>query len=476
MPLPGDTSSIVDNSGGGADQPTGNQSPDVSNIIGSQVDANYASFQQLNLGNVAEGSNVPPRQSGEFRIPKPSGFKAISVTNAQPIGALIVFAWQDIDPSAADIAEYRILSQFAFNSNTEPSEIGASQQSPCYAQVVSPQATSATFYLRPYLTNGQTLPLSACPTCTVNIPAPVFQLALGDDIIYIDDNRPSGGGSGSSTVLTYDSGGTWVVPANITSVTVECWGAGGNGSVAQVTPLGSGIGGGGGGGGGYGTGVVSVLPGTTYNIYVGSGGSGLSSYSDLNNSIVGNAGANGTVGFGGAAGSGSTSSGTAGLGTATATGGNGGAAAGGGGTGGSGGAPSTTGDTGTAPGGGGGGAGNTTNSLNTFIGGDGAAGRVKLTFSTSAGTGNSPGVGVVNSNGQLSSLTDSTLLFINSSGKLVASLGNGSGSGFLELANGTAADDVVFLPGSTGTAGASASKYLNVTLGGSAYKIALLSP
>ena len=69
---------------------------------------------------------------------------------------------------------------------------------------------------------------------------------------------------------TFTTSGSWICPAGVTSVTAECWGAGGNG--AKATSNGSYVGGG--GGGAYSFGVVTVIPGTTYNIVVGNGGTG----------------------------------------------------------------------------------------------------------------------------------------------------------------------------------------------------------
>jgi len=456
---------------------TGVSSPQTDNST------NYNVGLLVNQNDVAEGPTIPPIQQGQFRIPRPNGFGVSSITNAKPMGALIVFTWEDIDSFGSTIGEYRILANFAYDQNANPTEVGSSQNSPCTVQVVSPSPTSAVFFLRPYLTNGQTLPLGECPSCTVALPAPVFQLAEGNDIIYIDGSRPSGGGSGPITITTFNGNSTWLVPTNVTQVTVECWGPGGKGGDG-----GSGsptfIGGGGAGGGGYGTATVTgLVPGTTYNIYVPGGSSGLSSYTDIDPTIFGNGGGPGdSLGNGGSAGFGSTTSGVAGSATAIGDGGAGGAAAGGGGAGGAGGAggvaggAGSVGDSGVVPGGGGGGGGG--GQIQTGRGGDGSAGRVKLTFSTSAGTGNQPGIGVSNSNGQLSSLTDATLLFINTSGKVVTALGNSSGSGFMEISDGTTPNTTVFLPGTAATAtGGGATlpanpvKFILVNVGGTDYRI-----
>ena len=72
-------------------------------------------------------------------------------------------------------------------------------------------------------------------------------------------------------VNTYTSSTTWVCPPLVTSIKVECWGAGGAGGGATIRRTG----GGGGGGGAYGVNnTVSVVPGTTYTITVGTGGIG----------------------------------------------------------------------------------------------------------------------------------------------------------------------------------------------------------
>ncbi len=66
-----------------------------------------------------------------------------------------------------------------------------------------------------------------------------------------------------------------VVPAGVTSVTVELWGAGGGGGGgATETYSEGGSGGGGGASGAYGRIVASVRPGATLLLVVGRGGSG----------------------------------------------------------------------------------------------------------------------------------------------------------------------------------------------------------
>ena len=77
----------------------------------------------------------------------------------------------------------------------------------------------------------------------------------------------------SQTIVTFTTtgSGTWVAPCGVTSVTVECWGAGGGGGSSNN---GTANGGSGGGGGAYAKGTHTVTAGSTYYYNIGSGGAG----------------------------------------------------------------------------------------------------------------------------------------------------------------------------------------------------------
>lgn len=113
----------------------------------------------------------------------------------------------------------------------------------------------------------------------------------------------------------------WICPSGVTSITVECFGAGGGGGGAAATATSNTTRGGGGAGGGYVKRTsYTVTPGTSYTIYVGNGGSagstaggnggeGETSYF-INSSTIAAVGGNG--GNGGTAASG-TCNGTGGV-------------------------------------------------------------------------------------------------------------------------------------------------------------------
>lgn len=77
-------------------------------------------------------------------------------------------------------------------------------------------------------------------------------------------------GFGQTSPITYTTpttSGTFSVPAGVTEINVQTWGSGGAGSSLSINR-----GGGGGGAGAYAQSLLTVVPGTTYNITVGTGG------------------------------------------------------------------------------------------------------------------------------------------------------------------------------------------------------------
>ena len=73
-----------------------------------------------------------------------------------------------------------------------------------------------------------------------------------------------------SITVNTPGNGSWTVPCDVTSITVQAWGAGGAGGAADNNPNG----GSGGGGGGYSTYTVAVTPGQVITYTVGNNGNG----------------------------------------------------------------------------------------------------------------------------------------------------------------------------------------------------------
>ena len=227
----------------------------------------------------------------------------------------------------------------------------------------------------------------------------------------------------AQTVVTITASGSWTVPANVYSLTVESWGGGGGGGGAYGNHGMDHCAAGGGGGGAYAKQIILVMPGQVYTVTIGAGGSGGTSFpsNDGNGggtttftgiagacSAAGGSGgevaAGSPSGSGGAGGSSGTGflfkggNGAAGNGNGAYGGGGGGSAGSGsdgsnggsnnnggtggtgtypGGNGGNGGINYTNGSNGTVPGGGGGGAANNNSGSN---GGSGSRGQINVTY------------------------------------------------------------------------------------------------
>jgi hypothetical protein len=211
---------------------------------------------------------------------------------------------------------------------------------------------------------------------------------------------------------TYTSNGTFTVPAGITSIKVECWGAGGSGGGSTANTV---YGGGGGAGGSYANKVVTVIPGNTYTVTVGgvttgstsagvkgnpswfgtagtvyaeggaggaapnggnvAGGTGTTSTSIGTIIYAGGNGAGGTAALGGAGGGGAGSTGAGGNAAGTTSGGGTSVSGGNGGSG-----RTSSGDGSNGASVGGGGAGAFVGGGTDRAGGDGAAGYVVITL------------------------------------------------------------------------------------------------
>ena len=258
---------------------------------------------------------------------------------------------------------------------------------------------------------------------------------------------------------TFTSTSTFTVPAGVTTLTVECWGAGGGAGGAATT---ANAGGAGGGGGAYSKSTtIAVTPGNTYTVTVGTGGpggsgaaagtAGADSWFNSSAIILAKGGAGGAAnnGTGGAGGTTAASIGTtkfaggAGANGASATGGGGG---GGAGTANPGGAGSgITAGAGGLTGGGAGAAGSTANANNTNLatapGGGGGAPRTGAGGAARSGSAGANGQVIITYTAPACSGTPApgNTLANGTSGSITLACGGGSVSLTLQNATGSGA-------------------------------------
>ena len=85
----------------------------------------------------------------------------------------------------------------------------------------------------------------------------------------------------AQTVVNFTTPGfqTWVCPSNVSQITVQCWGGGGGGGSSSNNFVNGGCGG---GGGAFSQMTnVTVIPGNVYYLFIGTGGQGAPSNSNL---------------------------------------------------------------------------------------------------------------------------------------------------------------------------------------------------
>jgi hypothetical protein len=93
-----------------------------------------------------------------------------------------------------------------------------------------------------------------------------IDLSTNDNQIELSASVPN------MEVFTNVGTSTFIVPSNVSKITVEVWGGGGGGGNCDIDEDGFPDGGSGGGAGGYGKKVLDVTPGTNFTVKVGMGG------------------------------------------------------------------------------------------------------------------------------------------------------------------------------------------------------------
>lgn len=204
MPLPG-----------GNDHPiwtSSNNKDDVQNlgqgVIRPDTDTAFSVSELTNPGGAAEGSNLPPQQRGSYRVPIPMGFKVQgNVFNPSTLATTFTLVWNDITDNTNGLNQtmvvgYRVYAQYQENLPEQGNLVGSSSGSPCNVVITLPlpaggvtlRVVTVTFWLQPFLANGLTLPLEACPTCTGQTQPPYFQLFDGVTTVYISGGVNAGHG------------------------------------------------------------------------------------------------------------------------------------------------------------------------------------------------------------------------------------------------------------------------------------------
>lgn len=139
-------------------------------------DIDYVVSRLINQNGAAEGTTLPLRQQGQFRVPFVSAFQVLTSTTSFG-GVIFTLGWLDAD--ARNVSHYNIYARDVLNSNAEPTLVGTSAKSPCTTKVISSAAASVTFFIQTVMQNGQSSDVVTGPTCTGATVNPGVPIAPG---------------------------------------------------------------------------------------------------------------------------------------------------------------------------------------------------------------------------------------------------------------------------------------------------------
>ena len=338
----------------------------------------YVRAYATNVAGTAYGNEVTFTTQGIAPTVTTQAVTNITTTTATGNGNVTALGIPN--PSEHGVAGRTTTNPTTANSHTSDGPVSATG---AFTSTITGLTPGTLYHVRAYATNAQ-------------------GTSYGSDVQFTAT-------AATVDAFTTSGAGSWTAPAGVTSVTVEVWGGGGRGG--SITSGSNEVGGAGGGGGGYSRSVITVVPGNSYDYFVGAGSTttvdGGDSYFINAATLMANGGtsaadnsttANGTGGglgvgatryTGGTGADGSTTSNRGGGGGSSAgTGANGNTATNatgataptGGGNGGNARSSSSgVGSPGSVPGGAGGGAYRSTGTT-TYTGGAGANGQVRITY------------------------------------------------------------------------------------------------
>lgn len=126
-------------------------------------DDNYSLNRLRNITGVAEGTSLPPRQSGPWRVPFITNLRTAKATK-DGTNTVFILTWDE--PQLQNIANYAVFVSDALNPALSPTGPYISQSSPAQVVVPTSLSTRVVFQVQTVLKNGFVSDFKASPTCT----------------------------------------------------------------------------------------------------------------------------------------------------------------------------------------------------------------------------------------------------------------------------------------------------------------------
>ena len=125
-------------------------------------DSAFITETSVNQLGVAEGSLLPPRQKGQFRVPFVTGLK-IMKRRAYLGGTEFTLTWQEPE-GISNISHYNVYVVGLLDNNKTPQGPATVQRSPAVVRLVSGALTRLSFIVQTSLKNGMVSDLRESPT------------------------------------------------------------------------------------------------------------------------------------------------------------------------------------------------------------------------------------------------------------------------------------------------------------------------
>ncbi len=126
-------------------------------------DDNYSLNRLRNINGVAEGTSLPPRQVGLFRVPFVTNLKTAKTAKYFDQTQFII-TWDE--PILTNISHYAVYVADAQNPFASPTGPYFAPNSPIQINIPSPQQTRLIFSVQTVLKNGFISDFDFAPTCT----------------------------------------------------------------------------------------------------------------------------------------------------------------------------------------------------------------------------------------------------------------------------------------------------------------------
>lgn len=154
-------------------------------ITNRDSEFNFVVGRLINQTNTAEGSNLPPKQSGDIRVPIVRNLKLIKSIRYFG-GTQFTLSWESPPDDQQRISHYTVYIFGLLSGNQQPLAPTAVTGSPAEVRVTSNEIATVTFRVQTVLKNGQVSELTKSPTCAGSTAPPSLE-----ETDFTDDTIPA---------------------------------------------------------------------------------------------------------------------------------------------------------------------------------------------------------------------------------------------------------------------------------------------